>query len=152
MRRHVLSTFIALAARFACRRRLSRRPPISCDREARSGRQGLDHAADSRWTSRICKACTRTPQTIPVARPANLGAKEFYTDEADRAEAAAQAAARRIRRARRFVAGGSPGRSRGRRPAVHYDNSQFGLRTASAKERPACGHQSLAAPKAGCRR
>jgi len=61
--------------------------------------------------------------TIPVARPANLGAKEFYTDEADKAASAA--------------AGGRGGRGGAARPAaadpegnglaVHYDTSQFGL-------------------------
>ncbi|MCU1336563.1 MAG: hypothetical protein JWO19_2144 [Bryobacterales bacterium] len=67
-------------------------------------------------------------QTIPVARPANLGAKEFYNDEADRT-ASAQAAP---------AGGGRGGRGGAARPAaaadpegnglaVHYDTSQFGL-------------------------
>jgi len=63
---------------------------------------------------------------IPVARPANLGAKEFYDSEADKAASAAAAA------------GGRGGRGGAARPAandpegggtlaVHYDTSQFGL-------------------------
>ena len=56
-------------------------------------------------------------QAIPVARPAKLGAKEFYTDESDRA-AFARAAAN------------DPEAGL---PAVHYDNSQFGLTAAQSK-------------------
>jgi len=66
--------------------------------------------------------------TIPVARPAYLGAKEFYTDEADKVESAKAAPA----------GGGRGGRGGPARPAaaadpegnglaVHYDTSQFGL-------------------------
>ncbi len=63
--------------------------------------------------------------SIPVARPAYLGAKEFYTDEADKEESAKAAPAGR---------GGRGGAARpaannpeGGTLAVHYDNSQFGL-------------------------
>ena len=56
-------------------------------------------------------------QTIPVARPAYLGAKEFYTDEADK-EASAKAAPR---------APGAVAPATSNTLAVHYDNSQFGL-------------------------
>src|ERR1700674_1305875 len=66
--------------------------------------------------------------TVPVARPAYLGAKEFYTDEADKTASAAAAPA----------GGGRGGRGGAARPAaaadpegnglaVHYDTSQFGL-------------------------
>ncbi|HSR07533.1 MAG TPA: hypothetical protein VLM42_10305 [Bryobacteraceae bacterium] len=58
-------------------------------------------------------------QTIPVARPAYLGAKEFYTDEADK-EASANAAPARGGRG-----GAAPGANN--TLAVHYDNGQFGL-------------------------
>jgi hypothetical protein len=57
-------------------------------------------------------------QTIPVARPANLGSKEFYT-EADRIASAQAAAARAGRTAANDPEGGAL--------AVHYDTSQFGL-------------------------
>jgi hypothetical protein len=63
-------------------------------------------------------------QTIPVVRPANLGAKEVYTDEADKAAAARSAGPRPPR--------GVFGRAGTLDPEgvgleVHYDNSQFGL-------------------------
>ena len=57
-------------------------------------------------------------QTVPVARPANLGSKEFYT-EADRTATAQAAAARAARPAANDPEGGAL--------AVHYDTSQFGL-------------------------
>jgi hypothetical protein len=60
-------------------------------------------------------------QTIPLERPANLGAKEFYTDEADR-EASAQAA-----RGGRGGRGGAAAANNNGGLAVHYDNGQFGL-------------------------
>jgi len=73
--------------------------------------------------------------TVPVARPANLGAKEFYESEEEKAAIAAAAAA---------VAAGRAGRGGAARPAaaadpegnglaVHYDNGQFGLGGSSAK-------------------
>jgi hypothetical protein len=52
-------------------------------------------------------------QTIPVQRPANLGAKEFYTPEELAAIAARQGQAREV--------------------GLHYDNSQFGLTAGQAK-------------------
>ena len=61
-------------------------------------------------------------QTIPVARPAYLGAKEFYTDEADKEASANAAPAGRGRAGR---GGAAPAANN--TLAVHYDNSQFGL-------------------------
>ena len=63
--------------------------------------------------------------TIPVARPANLGAKEFYTDEADKAASAAagRGGAGRGGAARPAAAADPEGNGL----AVHYDTSQFGL-------------------------
>jgi len=67
--------------------------------------------------------------TVPLTRPANLGAKEFYTDDADRE-------ASRAGGGRGGAAGGRGGRGGGAnidpetgQPAlqVHYDTSQFGL-------------------------
>ena len=69
-------------------------------------------------------------QTIPVARPAYLGAKEFYTDEADKEASAKAAPAGRGGRggpARAAVAANPEGNGL----AVHYDNGQFGLGGAS---------------------
>ena len=64
-----------------------------------------------------------TATTVPVARPANLGAKEFYADEADR-EATRRAAAGRGGRG-----GGAAIDPETGQPAlaVHYDTSRFGL-------------------------
>src|SRR5579859_2809687 len=65
--------------------------------------------------------------TIPVARPANLGAKEFYTDEADKA-ASAQAGGGRGGRGGAGRGGAAAANSpEGNTLAVHYDTSQFGL-------------------------
>jgi hypothetical protein len=73
--------------------------------------------------------------TVPFARPANLGAKEFYTDEADR-QASGRGGGGRGGAA---AAGGGRGAAGGGRAAnidpetgqpalqVHYDTSQFGL-------------------------
>src|ERR1051326_671900 len=67
-----------------------------------------------------------TLTSVPLERPANLGAKEFYTPE----DLAAQA---------QRGAGGGRGRGGGRGAApetgdlaVHYDTSQFGLDRAHA--------------------
>lgn len=68
--------------------------------------------------------------TVPLARPANLGAKEFYTDEADRTASQARGGGNGGR-----GGGGGRGGAAARidpetgQPAlaVHYDNSQFGL-------------------------
>jgi hypothetical protein len=75
---------------------------------------------------------------VPVARPANLGTKEFYTDEADRT---ASAAAGRGGRGGGAAGGGRGGRGGGGAAidpetgqpalAVHYSTDQFGLSGAS---------------------
>jgi hypothetical protein len=51
--------------------------------------------------------------TVPVQRPQNLGAKEFYTEEEAAANAARQRNAREV--------------------GVHYDNSQYGLTVGQSK-------------------
>ena len=61
--------------------------------------------------------------TVPVARPANLGAKEFYTDEADKAASAQAGRGGRGGAAPRAAAADPEGNGL----AVHYDTSQFGL-------------------------
>ena len=86
MRRHVLSSLIALVAVVSLVVDAVR--ASAGGREACSGRQGLDDAADSGWKPDL-QGVYSNAQTIPVARPANLGAKEFYTDEADKAASAA---------------------------------------------------------------
>jgi hypothetical protein len=58
-----------------------------------------------------------TTSSVPMQRPANLGAKEFYTDEemAQRAKEAADRAAN----------------AQPRDVGIHYDNAQFGLTSAA---------------------
>jgi hypothetical protein len=123
MRRHVLSSLFALVAAGLL---------VSAPVFAQAQVAAKPAPAAKAWTT------PRTPDgkpdlqgvysnatTIPVARPANLGAKEFYDSEADKAATAA-------------AGGGRAGRGGAARPAatadpegnglaVHYDTSQFGL-------------------------
>jgi hypothetical protein len=73
-----------------------------------------------------------TATAVPVARPANLGAKEFYTDEADRQASTARPAAGGGGR------GGAAIDPETGRPAVgvHYDNAQFALGGNAAQRSP----------------
>ena len=122
MRRQILSSLIALAAVVSL---------VSAPLAAQSQVTAKPAPASKGWTM------PRTPDgkpdlqgtysnatNVPVARPANLGAKEFYTDEADKA-ASAQAGGRGGRGgAARPAAAADP---EGNGLAVHYDTSQFGL-------------------------
>ena len=136
MRRHVLSSLTALAAVG-----LLASATVVAQTSAQSQVTAKPAPATKAWTM------PRTPDgkpdlqgvysnatTIPVARPANLGAKEFYTDEADKAASARAGGG----------AGGRGGRGGPARPAaaadpegnglaVHYDTSQFGLGGATVK-------------------
>jgi hypothetical protein len=86
-----------------------------------------------------------TATTVPVARPANLGAKEFYTDEADR-EATARANA--AGRAGRGGGGGAIDPETGRPAlAVHYDTSQFGLGGATVARAPSLRTSIITGPE-----
>ena len=122
MRRHLLSSLIALAAVV-----LLTSAPLAAQSEVTA--KPAPAAKAKVWTM------PRTPdgkpdlqgvysnaQTIPVERPAYLGAKEFYTDEADK-EASARGGARGGRGGR----GGAAAANNNGGLAVHYDNSQFGL-------------------------
>ena len=125
MRRHLLASLFALAAvgSFV--------PPVS----AQSQVAAKPAPAAKAWTM------PRTPDgkpdlqgvysnatTVPVARPGYLGAKEFYTDEADK-EASAKAAPAGGGRGGRGGAARSvaAAEAEGTPLAVHYDTSQFGL-------------------------
>src|SRR6185312_5194109 len=123
MRRQLLSTLIALAAVV----------PTVAQVSAQSQVTAKPAPATKAWTM------PRTPDgkpdlqgvysnatTVPVARPAYLGAKEFYTDEADKIESAkaAPAGGRGGRGPARPAAAADP---EGNGLAVHYDTSQFGL-------------------------
>jgi len=122
MRRQILSSLIALVAVVSL---------VSAPLAAQSQVAAKPAPAAKAWTM------PRTPDgkpdlqgvysnatNVPVARPANLGAKEFYTDDADKA-ASAQAGGRGGRGgAARPAAAADP---EGNGLAVHYDTSQFGL-------------------------
>jgi hypothetical protein len=123
MRRQLLSTLIALAAVV----------PTVAQVSAQSQVTAKPAPATKAWTM------PRTPDgkpdlqgvysnatTVPVARPAYLGAKEFYTDEADKIASAkaAPAGGRGGRGPARPAAAADP---EGNGLAVHYDTSQFGL-------------------------
>jgi len=124
MRRHLLSSIIALVAAGSLAI-----VPLA----AQSQVTAKPAPAAKAWTM------PRTPDgkpdlqgvysnatNIPVARPANLGAKEFYDSEADKTASAAAAGGGRGGRggAARPAAAADP---EGNGLAVHYDTSQFGL-------------------------
>ena len=77
---------------------------------------------------------------VPLARPANLGAKEFYTDDADR-----QAARGGGGRGAAAAAGGRAGAA----PAVdvHYDMGQFGLDAAHTVRAPSLRTSIITGPE-----
>src|SRR5690242_19303984 len=127
MRRHLLSSLIALVAVV-----LLVSAPVFAQGAAQSQVTAKPAPAAKAWTM------PRTPDgkpdlqgvysnatNIPVARPANLGAKEFYDSEADKAASAAAGG--------RGGRGGAAARPAANDPegggalAVHYDTSQFGL-------------------------
>ena len=124
MRLQTLSTLFALAAAV-----FVSVPLLAQSQGSAESRVAAKSAAAKGWT------VPRTPdgkpdlqgvysnaQTIPVARPAYLGAKEFYTDEADKEASAKEAPAGRGRAGR---GGAAPAANN--TLAVHYDNGQFGL-------------------------
>ena len=89
---------------------------------------------------------------VPVARPANLGAKEFYTDDADRQASRGGGGGGRGGAA----AGGRGGRGGGAaidpetgQPAlaVHYDTSQFGLSGSTIVRAPSLRTSIITGPE-----
>ena len=124
MRRQLLSTLISLVAVI-----LLVSAPVVAQSRAQAPVAAKPAPAAKPWTM------PRTPDgapdlqgvysnatTVPVARPANLGAKEFYDSEADKAATASAGAGRGG--AARPAAAADP---EGNGLAVHYDTSQFGL-------------------------
>jgi hypothetical protein len=95
--------------------------------------------------------------TVPVARPANLGAKEFYTDEADRTASAAAGRGAGRGGAAGAAAGGRGGRGGGAAAAadpeggpalqVHYSTDQFGLSGASVVRAPSLRTSIITGPE-----
>ena len=84
---------------------------------------------------------------VPVARPAYLGAKEFYTDEADKVASAAQAPAGRGGRAGAAARPAAAADPEGNGLAVHYDTSQFGLGGPTVKRAASLRTSIIAGPE-----
>ena len=131
MRRHVLSTLIALVAVVSfVSVPLAAQAPVAAKPAPAAKAWSMPRTPDGKPD---LQGVYTNATSVPVARPAYLGAKEFYTDEADKAASAAQApAAGRGGRggAARPAAAADP---EGNGLAVHYDTSQFGLGGATVK-------------------
>src|SRR5579863_10043789 len=81
MRRHVLASFVALVAVLALVSTLAAQTAVNA-KPAPAKTSAIPRTPDGHPDF---QGVYSNHTTIPVARPANLGAKEFYTDEADRA-------------------------------------------------------------------
>jgi hypothetical protein len=131
MRRHVLSTLIALVAVVSfVSVPLAAQAPVAAKPAPAAKAWSMPRTPDGKPD---LQGVYTNATSVPVARPAYVGAKEFYTDEADKAASAAQApAAGRGGRggAARPAAAADP---EGNGLAVHYDTSQFGLGGATVK-------------------
>jgi len=123
MRRQVLSSLIALVAVVSLASTLAAQAQVAAKPAPAAKAWTMPRTPDGKPD---LQGVYSNATAIPVARPANLGAKEFYTDEADKAATAAAAAAGRGGRggAARPAAAADP---EGNGLAVHYDTSQFGL-------------------------
>jgi hypothetical protein len=131
MRRHVLASFIALVSVLALISTLAAQTKVDAKPAPTSKTSAIPRTPDGHPDlSGVYSNAT----TVPVARPANLGAKEFYTDEADRTVSRALPAAGGRGGGGRGGAGGGRGAGAAIDPetgqpalAVHYSTDQFGL-------------------------
>ena len=122
MRRHVLSSLIALVAVVSLASTLAAQAQVAAKPAPAAKAWTMPRTPDGKPD---LQGVYSNATTIPVARPANLGAKEFYTDEADKAASAAAGGRGGGRGgAARPAAAADP---EGNGLAVHYDTSQFGL-------------------------
>jgi hypothetical protein len=123
MRRHVLSSLIALVAVVSLASTLAAQAQVAAKPAPAAKAWTMPRTPDGKPD---LQGVYSNATAIPVARPANLGAKEFYTDDADKAASAAagRGGAGRGGAAARPAAAADP---EGNGLAVHYDTSQFGL-------------------------
>jgi len=123
MRRHVLPSLIALAAVVSLASTLAAQTQVAAKPAPAAKAWTVPRTPDGKPD---LQGVYSNATTIPVARPANLGAKEFYADQADKAayDAAGRAGGGRGGAAARPAAAADP---EGNGLAVHYDTSQFGL-------------------------
>ncbi len=119
MRRHILTTLLALVAVVSLVSGLAAQSQVTAKPAPATKGWTVPRTPDGKPD---LQGTYSNATNIPVARPANLGAKEFYTDEADRTASAAAGRGGRGGAAR--PAANNP---EGNNLAVHYDTSQFGL-------------------------
>ncbi len=119
MRRHLLTTLLALVAVVSLVSGLAAQSQVNAKPAPATKGWTVPRTPDGKPD---LQGTYSNATNIPVARPANLGEKEFYTDEADRAASAAAGRGGRGGAAR--PAANNP---EGNNLAVHYDTSQFGL-------------------------
>src|ERR1041385_5521022 len=124
MRRQVFSSLIALAAVLSLASTLAAQAQVAAKPAPAGKAWTMPRTPDGKPD---LQGTYSNATTIPVARPANLGEKEFYTDEADKAAAAARPARGRGGRGGAARRPAAPNDPEGNGLAVHYDTSQFGL-------------------------
>src|SRR6185369_4962047 len=119
MRRYVLSSLIALAVVSLMSAPVFAQAPVTAKPAPAAKAWTMPRTPDGKPD---LQGVYSNATTVPVARPAYLGAKEFYTDEADKVASAAAAPGRGGRGgAARPAAAADP---EGNGLAVHYDTSQ----------------------------
>ena len=121
MRRYVLSSLIALAVVSLMVAPVFAQAPVTAKPAPAAKAWTMPRTPDGKPD---LQGVYSNATNIPVARPANLGAKEFYDSEADKAASAAGGRGGRGGAAARPAANDPEG---GGALAVHYDTSQFGL-------------------------